>query len=89
MVDDMVESEASVVAWEVGASLSVAFVPLRSTVASYDVDGCVDIGTGGRRGFDGGIDGNAGGQGVDGGVDGGVGGPRWAVIAAKKINSDC
>ena len=84
VVDDMVESEASVAAREVGASLSVALVPLRSTVASYDVDGGVDGGAGGQRGFDGGVDGNAGGQGGDGGVDGGVGGPRGAVIAAKK-----
>ena len=70
---------------EVGTLLSVASVPLRSTVASYDVNGGVDGGAGDRQGFDGGVDGNAGGQGVDGGVDGGAGGPRWAVIAAKRL----
>ena len=85
----MVESEASVAAREVGALLSVAVVPLRLTVASYDVNGGVDGGAGGQRGFDGGVNGNAGGQGVDGGVDGGVGGPRGAVIAAKRLNYDC
>ena len=89
VVDDMVESEASVAAREVGASLSVALVPLRLTVALYDVDGGVDSGAGGRQGFDGGVDGNAGSQGVNGGVDGGVGSPCGAVIDAKKINSDC
>ena len=34
VVDDMVESEASVVAREVGASLSVALVPLQKRINS-------------------------------------------------------